>query len=250
MERGLYAAATGMMAQQTIQDMLAQNLANSNTVAYKQDVPTFKAVHGMALRRVTDGFGQGAAVGELGLGVAPDKIAVDWQIGPLAITNNSLDASLPAGQFFAVQTPGGTKYTRAGNFQLDATGSLSTPNGLRLLGADNRPIQITGSTPPRIEPDGSITVSGRQVARLQVVEAPVGALAKDGETLYSAADPRAVRPAARPAVRAGTLEQSNVNVVSGMVRMITVSRAFEMAQRAIVTQDEMLKHAANDLGRV
>ena len=59
MERGLYAAATGMIAQQTIQDTLAQNLANANTTAYKQDVPTFKAVHGMALRRVTGGAGGG-----------------------------------------------------------------------------------------------------------------------------------------------------------------------------------------------
>jgi flagellar basal-body rod protein FlgF len=250
MERGLYAAATGMIAQQTIQDTLAQNLANSNTVGYKQDVPTFKAVHGMALQRVTDGFGRGVSVGQVGLGVAADKIYTDWQTGPLATTNNALDASLEPGQFFAVQTPRGARYTRAGNFQLDSTGTLTTSNGLPVLGTDNNPIRIAGSVPPAIDSHGNINVGGVAVARLQIVDAAKNAMAKDGETLFRPVAPQGIRPAAAPGVHPGTLEQSNVNIVSGMVRMITVSRGFEMAQRAIVTQDEMLKHAANDLARV
>jgi len=250
MERGLYAAATGMMAQQSIQDILAQNLANSSTAGYKQDIPTFRAMHELAVNRVNSGAASGPSVGPIGMGVSPDKIYTDWQAGPLAITNNSLDASLATGQFFTVQSPGGVRYTRAGNFQLDSTGTLATPNGLAVLGTDGKPIKITGSTPPRIEPDGSLTVNGATVAKMQIVEAAKDGLVKDGETLFRAADPRTVRPTAKPAVHAGTLEQSNVNVVAGMVKMITVSRAFEMAQRAIITQDDLLKHAANDLGRV
>ncbi len=250
MERGLYAAATGMMAQQTIQDMLAQNLANTNTVGYKQDVPTFKAVHGMALRRVSDGTGRGPGIGTVGLGVHPDQVYTDWQTGPIATTNNALDASLDTGQFFAVQTTRGLRYTRAGNFQLNSSGTLTNPDGLPILGVDGKQIQINGSIPPKIEQNGSVTVAGAEVARLLIVQAPKDALVKDGETLFATTNPGAVSPASGPAVHAGTLEQSNVNVVSGMVRLITVSRSFDMAQRAIVTQDEMLKHAANDLARV
>jgi flagellar basal-body rod protein FlgF len=250
MERGLYAAATGMIAQQTIQETLAQNIANSNTVGYKQDIPTFKALHGMALRRVTDGFGGGPAIGEVGLGVVADKVYTDWQSGPIATTNNSLDASLPSGQFFSIQTPGGARYTRAGNFQLDSAGMLTTTNGLRVLGQDDKPIQIAGSTPPKMEPNGSITVAGKVVASLKIVEAAKDSLAKDGDTLFRAVDPRGVRTATAPNLRPGTLEQSNVNVVSGMVHLITTSRGFDMAQRAILTQDDLLKHAANDLARV
>ncbi len=250
MERGLYAAATGMIAQQTIQEYLAQNLANTNTTGYKQDVPTFKAMHSMALRRVTGGAGGGAAVGEAVMGVRADKTYIDWQAGPQLTTNNALDASLGAGQFFALETPGGTRYSRAGNFQLDALGNLTNPNGHRVLGSDGKAIKITGSVPPRIEANGDVTVGGAPVARLQIVEAPKDAFVKQGDTLFTATDPRSVRPAAQPKVYGGTLEQSNVNVVSGIVRMITVSRGFEMAQRAIVTQDELLKHAANDLARV
>ena len=250
MERGLYAAATGMMAQQTIQDTLAQNLANTNTVGYKQDVPTFKAFHGVALRRVTDGSSSGSPVGPTGMGVGADKVYIDWQTGPMATTNNALDASLEAGQFFAVETSRGTRYTRAGNFQLDASGTLTNSNGLCVLGADDKPIKIAGNIPPKIDSNGAVTVSGAAVARLQIVEAGKDALVKDGATLFMAADPRTIRPAVKPVVHAGSLEQSNVNMVGGIVRMITVSRAFEMAQRAIVTQDELLKHAANELARV
>lgn len=250
MERGLYAAATGMIAQQTIQDTLAQNLANTNTAGYKQDVPTFKAVHGMALRRVNDGLGRGTAIGEVGMGVAADKVTTDWQSGPLAITNNPLDASLPPGQFFTIQTASGTRYTRAGNFQLNSTGTLTTANGDPVLGSDNKPIKVTGSIPPKIAPNGTVSVNGAPIARLQIVETAGASLVKEGASLFSAADPKAISVAARPTVNTGTLEQSNVNVVSGMVRMVTVSRGFEMAQRAIVTQDELLKHAANDLARV
>ena len=105
MELGLYAAATGMMAQQTIQDTLAQNIANANTPGYKQDVPTFKAIHGMAMRRAVDGSGSGASIGEVGMGVSVDKMSTDWQTGPLMTTNNALDASLETGQFFALESP-------------------------------------------------------------------------------------------------------------------------------------------------
>ena len=250
MELGLYAAATGMMAQQTIQDTLAQNIANANTLGYKQDIPTFKAIHGMAMRRAVDGSGSGASIGEVGMGVSVDKMSTDWQTGPLMTTNNALDASLETGQFFALESPRGNRYSRAGNFQLDATGGLTNSNGMRVLGTDGRAIKISGSIPPKIDSNGNVTVDGIAVARLQIVEPPKGSLVKDGETLFAALDPRTVRPALRPGVHPGTLEQSNVNVVSGVVRMVTVSRAFEMAQRAIVTQDELLKHAANDLARV
>jgi flagellar basal-body rod protein FlgF len=250
MERGLYAAATGMMAQQTIQDSLAQNLANANTVGYKQDIPTFRALHSMAVRRLNDGAGTGPSVGDVNLGVQADKVYTDWQSGAVAVTNNALDASLEPGQFFTVQTPGGVRYTRAGNFQLDGAGILKTPSGMAVLGTDNQPIRVTGSIPPKLEANGSLTVSGKVVARLQIVQAPPDSLQKDGETLFAPVQPAAVRQAVNPALHVGTLEQSNVNVVSGLVRMITVSRGFEMAQRAIVTQDELLKHAANDLAHV
>src|SRR5579872_4666818 len=130
MIRGLYAAASGMIAEQTITDTLANNIANANTVGFKQETPTFRALHGMALSRLTNGSGRGPSIGELGMGASADKVYTDWQTGPLAHTNNPLDASLGDNQFFTVQTPQGVRYTRAGNFQMDGAGNLLSGAGL------------------------------------------------------------------------------------------------------------------------
>jgi flagellar basal-body rod protein FlgG len=250
MERGLYAAATGMIAQQTIMDTLSQNIANASTPGYKQDNPTFRAMHGMALRRLENGGGRGPNIGELGLGVHADKVYINWQTGPIAQTNRSLDASIAPDQFFTVRTPRGERYTKAGAFQLDNTGNLVTAGGMPVLGADGQPIRITGKTAPELDEAGNVTVDGKPVAQLKIVQADPNGLTKEGETLFAPTTPAAVRPAARPALRPRTLEQSNVNPIGGIIQMISVTRAFEMAQRAIVTQDEMLKHAANEVGRV
>jgi flagellar basal-body rod protein FlgF len=250
MERGLYAAASGMLAQQAIQESLAQNIANANTVGYKQDNPTFRAVQGMALRRLANGMGRGPEIGELGMGVANDQVYTDWQTGPLSQTGNPLDASLGDNQFFAVRTPVGERYTRAGNFRLDGAGNLLTASGLPVLGSDNRPINAQGKNHLALDAAGNLTADKQPLVKLKIVETPTANLTKQGDTLFAALSPAIVRPAARPVLRPGTLEQSNMNPVEGLVRMITVSRGFEMAQRALTTQDEMLRHAANDVGRL
>ena len=249
MERGLYAAASSMMAQQTMQDILADNIANASTVGFKQTNITFRAMQAMILERQTDGQAGGPIVGELGMGVTNDKTYTDWQLGPVTQTGNPLDASLGSGQFFAVQTPRGERYTRAGNFQLDGIGNLRTSSGQPVLDAGGQPIQVRGGQ-AQIDPRGNIVVNGQRVAQLKIVMInPVG-LTRDGDSTFAAATPNAVQPAAQPEVRPGTLEQSNVNGVRSMVEMITITRAFDMAHRALTTQDELLRHAAAEVGKV
>src|SRR5579875_810348 len=133
MERGLYAAASAMVAQQTIQDVIAQNVANATTVGYKQDVPTFRSLTALELERLNGNNAQGVPIGELGTGVMPDRIYTDWSVGPIEQTGNPLDASLGQGLFFAVNTPAGERYTRAGNFRLDGQGNLYTAAGFPVL---------------------------------------------------------------------------------------------------------------------
>lgn len=250
MERGLYAAASGMIAQQAIQDTLAQNIANVNTVGYKQDNHLFRAVQGMALSRLTEGGSRGPRVGELGIGVAPDQVYTDWKSGPLSQTGNPLDASLGDNQFFTVQTPFGERYTRAGNFVVDGTGQLMTPNGHAVLDTNDQPINTGGRSKLGFDGIGNLLSNGRPIARLKIVEADTKSLSKMGDSLFTATDPNAIRPAAAPQVRPQTLEQSNMDAVSGMVRMLVVTRSFDMAQRALTTQDELLRQAASELGKV
>jgi flagellar basal-body rod protein FlgG len=251
MERGLYAAASGMIAQQTIQDVLAQNIANANTVGYKQDSTTFRTLQSMKLQRLEQGQNRGAQLGELGMGSAADKVYVDWRAGTTSQTLNPLDASLEdTQQFFAVSTPRGERYTRAGNFRMDANGNLLSGSGYPVVGSNGQPISTGGRTDASLDSRGNLTVQGRAVGQLKIVQIAPNALRKDGDTLFAPVALNAVQPVAQPQVRTGTLEQSNVDTVRSLVQMITVSRGFDMAQRAITTQDDLLKHAQSELGRL
>ncbi len=249
MERGLYAAASAMLAQQAIQEHLAQNIANTNTVGYKQDNPTFKALHGMMLQRNLNGSGGGPQIGELGMGVETGQVYTEWQNGAFAATGNPLDASLDSGLFFAVRGQQGERYTRAGNFKLDGAGNLLTANDEPVLGINNQPIVARGNGNVSIESTGNVRLNGAVVGQLKIVQGDPAQMRKEGDSLFSAA-PTAVRPIANASVHAGTLEQSNVNGVRSLVEMMTVSRGFDMAQRALITQDELLKHASSELGKL
>ena len=250
MERGLYAAASAMLAQQTIQEALAQNIANANTVGYKQDTPTFKALHGMALQRTLNSSGSGQPIGELGIGVETDQPYTNWQTGAVAQTNNPLDVSLDTNQFFAVRVGAGERYTRAGNFKLDGVGNLLTANEEPVLGINNQPIVARGNGNVTIEVNGNVKLNGNVVGQLKIVQADPVQMRKDGNGLFAASTPAAIRPTANASVHPGTLEQSNVDGVRALVEMMTVSRGFDMAQRALTTQDELLKHASSELGKL
>ncbi len=250
MERGLYAAASGMLVQQQIQETLAQNIANSNTIGYKHDNPTFKATQAMVLSRMNSGSSKGSNIGDLGTGVAPDQIYTNWSDGPIQQTGNQLDASLGTNQFFAIQTPQGEKYTRAGNFHADGQGNLLTAEGLAVLDNRNQPVKAPGQMDLRLDKTGNLTSNGQIVSKLKVVQIDSANLTKSGDTMFSVKNPRLAVPAAFPDVHPGSLEQSNANSVRDLVQLITVSRGFDIAQRAVTTQDDMLRHAANDLGKV
>lgn len=250
MLRGLYAAASGMIAEQTIQDTLAQNIANAGTIGYKQDTPTFRAVQGMTLSRLTGSSDRGSRIGELGMGVTADKVVTDWQSGPLQNTGSALDASLGPNQYFAVSTPNGERYTRAGSFQLDGTGNLLTSTGLTVLNNNGRPAAAPNGRNVALDGVGNLTSDGQPVTRLRIVQADPNSLKHDGDGLFAIADPTGVRPAANPQLHTRTVELSNSNSVKDLVGLINVSRSFDMAQRAILTQDEMLRHTTTEVGKL
>ena len=249
MERGLYAAASAMMAQQTIQESLAQNIANASTIGFKQDNPTFKALHGMALQRNINGIGGGTQIGDLGMGVASDKVYIDWQNGSQTNTGNPLDISLAGNQFFAISTPAGERYTRAGNFKLDGTGHLLTADGLPVLGSNNAPIQVNSSD-VHFDERGNILVGQQNIGQLKIMQGDPTQMRKDGDSRFAATAPTAMQVAAQPTTYPGSLEQSNVNSARSLVQMITVTRGFDMAQRALTTQDDLIRHASNELGKL
>ncbi len=255
MIRGLYTAATGMLAQQSVQDAIAGNLANVNTAGFKQDVPTFKALHEMALSRFPGGLGgRGAPIGSIGTGVEFDRNVMDTSPGSLQRSENPLDLALSGDGYFSVMTSRGERYTRDGQFHMEPegkgpdgkpTGFLSDGTGNKVLGLKG-PIQATGAGKVEIDAKGNVAINGKIADRLKIVTAPAASMQKEGGNVLS----MQTAPApSKATVKSGFVEQSNVNVISEMVRMITVQRAYEAAQKAITSQDDSLNKAVNEIAR-
>ncbi len=248
MERGLYTAASAMMAQQTIEDILAQNIANASTIGYKQDVPSFEALRGMQLDRITNG--NQTSVGTLGTGVEPGQIFTDWSTGAIETTHNPLDVSLAAGQFLSVQTPTGTAYTRAGALTLDGKGNLVTIGGQPILDSVGKPINVSGGVGVHIDSAGNIISGGKVAATLGIMQINPTGLTKAGYSLFTALPGTAVKAATTPTVYPGTVEQSNVNIAQSLIEMIMVQRNFDTAEKAVSTHDAALQQVTTDVGKV
>lgn len=255
MLRGLYTSASGLLAGQAHLDVVANNLANADTAGYKRDQIVFESFPAMFLSRVRDpdavpgtitGTLPGAApgveaVGPLGTGTLAAGVYADHAAGPILTTGNPLDLALVGTGLFTVRTDRGDRYTRQGNFVLDAQGRLATPEGHLVLG-ERGPITV-GSKEVTVDAGGRVFLDGAYADRLAIVEVnDPGALKKEGASLY--ADPGgAARPATATGVEQGALEKSNVNPVLEMVNMIAVMRAYEANQKVVQAQDQTLARA-------
>lgn len=267
MWRGLYTAATGMIAETRRTDTIANNLANANTTGYKRDDAVTMDFEPMLLRRINDktgtqqevtsfkGFSLGTnapVVGELGLGAQVADIVTDHAQGAFQTTGNQLDFGIEGEGYFRIATPRGERYTRDGNFYRNADSRLVNVNGEDVLDSQGRAITI----PPEaadfnVTPEGRITANGVFVAQLGLVSFPGGdrIMVKEGNNLYRVADPQQQPQQATGSIQQGVLERSNTEVVSEMVNLIANYRAYEASSRAVVTQDGMLDKAVNEVGR-
>src|SRR5215470_7851059 len=144
MERGLYIAASGMLAEMARQDQLANDLANASTPGYKADRVSQRSFGDLLLANSTDG----QTVGPLGQGSAIDKYETDLSPQPLRDTGEPLDLAIQGTGWFGVQTKQGVRYTRDGSFMADAKGNLVNQLGNQVVGVGNKPITVS--------PDGTI----------------------------------------------------------------------------------------------
>jgi flagellar basal-body rod protein FlgG len=251
MEQGTYAAASGGLVQLRKLEVLNNNLANMNTVGFKRQYlvnqeqafsDTFTA-----LLKVEDPYAKGDH--DRVHGATSIRTMTDFSQGPIRTTGEPFDVALQDPRdFFAVTTPEGTLYTRAGNFTLDVEGNLVTPDGAKVQG-DGGPIVVNlpGGT---IGPDGTIIANRIPVARLQVFRfADPNGLERVGETRFrlpaGSGNPTTVEPMIVP----GALEMANVSPVTGVVDLITTSRAFEAYTKAAMTIDQMNQAAITQVAR-
>lgn len=228
-------------------DAAAVNIANVNTVGFRRMVPIMRGFQMVFADEIARSPGL-ALHPVIGGGASLDATYTDVMQGPLRPTGRPLDVALDGPGFLAVATPAGTRYTRAGNFQLNGRNELVTTQGYLVLGQGGA-IQIAG-TAVQIDDAGVVLVDGAAVDQLRVVQFPEPQqLLRQGENLYFASvevDATQV-DATGTAVRGGHLENANSNVVDELVHMIAVQRAYEMAARTVRVVDRTLGIAVQEI---
>ncbi|WP_181707497.1 flagellar basal-body rod protein FlgF [Chthonobacter rhizosphaerae] len=224
-------------------DVIANNVANIDTSGFKRealeldeyDMPVSRA-NTFPRRDRTLSF------------VEDWTTTTDHKPGAIETTGNPFDIAIQGSGFFVVQTPAGERYTRAGDFMLDANGRLVTNDGKPVLGEGGEIVFQANETDVVIGADGSIASNVGPRGRLRVVDfADVRALTKEGENLFSG---EGAVPAEAARVQQGALEKSNVEAVIEMTRLIEVNRSYEQISRMIGAHDELRTKAIERLGDV
>lgn len=261
MNPALWAAKTGLDAQQTRMTVTAHNLANVNTSGFKKGRAVFEDLLYQNVKQVgsaTSQDTQSPSGLSLGTGVRVVATEKNYSQGSLVRTDNSLDLAINGRGFFQIQLPDGTTgYTRDGSFQTNAQGELVTSSGYRVQPGINIP---DGAMSVSIGNDGvvSVQVAGQsaptQVGSIQLVDfINVTGLQPKGENLLLESASSGPAQTGTPGLNGlgtliqGNLEGSNVNVVEELVNMIETQRSYEMNSKAIATTDQMLEYVSNTL---
>lgn len=263
MVKGLYTAYTGMINEQKRLDVLSNNLANADTNGYKKEGTTSQTfADELAIKiKDTSSYGLAQKLGTISMGVhiGETYTVTVPEVSRLPITVRILQSRrwIFAIAYTDKQGNSSVKYTRDGAFTVNTQGYLVTKDGDYVLNAnDARNGNVNGRI--RVDPTQKITVdelgniyqNDQQVGTIGIVDfADYDYLAKYGENMYDLVNGGTVTAADGRIVQ-GTLESSNVNVVSEMVNMITISRAYQAGQKVINTIDETLDKAVNQVGNV
>ena len=255
MIRSLWISKTGLEAQQTQMDVIANNLANVSTTGFKRSRAVFEDLLYQTIRQPGAQSSQQTQVPsglQIGTGVRPIAAERIQTQGNLQQTGNPLDVAINGSGFFQILMPDGTTgYTRDGSFQSDGQGQLVTSSGYAVQPAMTIPANATSVTIAR---DGTVSVTQAGVAapvqigslQLATFINPAG-LQSQGENMYvetaSSGTPGTNVPGTNGAglLNQSYVETSNVNVVEELVNMIQTQRAYEINSKAISTSDQMLQ---------
>lgn len=257
MVRGLYTAYTGMINEQKRLDIISNNLANSATVGYKKESvsnQSFEDVLGVKIRDASEAY-LDRPIGKMSLGVRLGEVYTDYNQGSLRETNNTYDLAIDGKGFFAVKTMDkngaeSIKYTRDGSFKITQDGYVVDVDGNMLQSSGGNMQVPMDAADIKIMTDGSVMADGQLIDQITLTDFQnYDYLKKFGNNMYEAVS-GAVTADGTGAIRQGYTEQSNINVVSEMVSMINITRAYEANQKAIQAVDTMLDSAVNTVGRV
>ncbi len=238
MENGTYTTLTRQSGLMREMALVANNIANASTTGYRTEGLVF-AEHVQALR------GDHPSVS---MATATVRRTNETQ-GAMTLTGGPLDLAIEGPGFFMVETPEGQRLTRAGQFSSNGQGDLVTPDGYPVLDSGGAPVFVPqGVGSIGIAPDGTLSADGQPVAQIGVVvpdEATT--LVREGGTRFRAEG--GIGPAPDASVLQGYLEDSNVDPILEIARMIEVQRAYELGQSFLDKEDERIRSAVEALGR-
>ena len=254
MIRALYSAASGMSAQETNIDNIANNLANANTVGFKTRRAQFQDLMYQSLVQPGTASGQQTVVPtglQLGLGTRAASNEIIFTQGAFTETDNPLDLVIQGNGFFQIQLPNGTlAYSRAGQFQLDKTGNVVTPQGYSLTPQITVPAAAQQIT---IAGDGTVSytlpnqTAAQTAGQIQLANfANPAGLNSLGNNLYAptdaSGDPTVGAPGGAEGLGSllqGYTEQSNVSIVNEFINLIQAQRGYESNSKVVQAADQM-----------
>lgn len=238
MDSGLYVALSSQLALEKRLTTLADNVANANTTGFRATEVKFAEL--IDQRRTEDvAF------------VSAGDDYLSMRAGALKQTGNDLDFAVKGDAWFSIETPAGPALTRDGRFSMTQDGMLVTVNGYPVLDAGGTQIALDPTAgPPRVSSDGLIYQNDAQVGGLGLFafDPSQGYTRHDNSAILPAAEPEAIVARADVGVMQGYVEESNVDAVSAMTQLITVSRSFEMLNSLIREQETTTKDAIRILG--
>ena len=220
---GLYLAAAGATSQLSELETVTSNLANAATPGYRRFLEVLRAVagNGSAFQYAT-----------------PEAAPLDMAQGPIRATGNPLDVAVTGPAFITVNTPQGPAYTRNGELQVGADGTLMAA-GNAVAGSNGNPIRLPPG-PVSIAADGSITAGGIPSGRITLADPTGIAMRSLGGSLYRSTDGTPLPPssAAGSQLRQGFIEGSTGSEVTAMVSLMNVMRSYEAAMHSVQSIDE------------
>jgi flagellar basal-body rod protein FlgF len=253
MENALLVALSRQVALERQIDVVANNVANVNTNGFKADKSLFEEY--LTSGAHEDNF----ALADRRVSFVQDRATYrDFMQGPAERTSNPLDASIDGKGFFAIQTPGGERYTRDGSFQINAQGQLVTNGGNIVLGTNGPIVFQPTDKDIVITADGTVTVREGIVTQFDSIRGKLKMvkfddpqkLKKEGLNLFSAPSGTTAQPDTASRVNQGFVEKSNVNAIAEMSRMMEVTRTYQQIASLMQQQSDLRKNAIQSLADV
>jgi flagellar basal body rod protein FlgG len=249
---GMYLSAAGMVNSSYRQDLIANNIANSETVGFKRDLALVQERLPQSDEVGLDQQTGDDLLNQIGGGLFASPTQVDSSQGDLSPTGNNLDVALQGPGYYGVKEGGQIHLTRNGQFIVDSTGRLvmATNPGQSVLDNNQNPIQLKNLLPVSIDSQGAITQDGKEVGRIGVFNvADAGKLTQEGGTLLGFPEKTTLIDGSA-SLRSGFVERSNVEAATELTKLMETQRQLEANANMIKYQDATLDKLINDAGKI